>query len=127
MHYSRWLRGGKKDAAVRGAEILKHGREPGYVVPGALPNGRRMDEDGYIMVHGRPEHRVVMEQYLGRPLLRDETVHHKNGDRGDNTLSNLELWSHSQPYGQRVIDKLDWARKIIARYGTEVTKLSLFA
>lgn len=70
------------------------------------PDGRRMDE-----------HRFVMEQHIGRPLLRHETPHHKNGDRADNRIENLELWSSAQPAGQRVADKLAYAREIIALYG----------
>jgi hypothetical protein len=92
--------------------------------------GRHKDNHGYIMVWnpthpnakgGRDksyvaEHRMVMADYLGRPLLKTEQVHHKNGDRADNQIENLELWSTSQPSGQRVAEKLTWAKKFIRLY-----------
>jgi hypothetical protein len=57
-----------------------------------------------------------MTHRLGRPLASDESVHHINGVRTDNRLENLELWSSSHPSGQRVQDKVAWARQILARY-----------
>ena len=61
-----------------------------------------------------------MAQALGRPLKGDESVHHRNGDRLDNRLDNLELWSSAQPKGQRAADKLQWAYAVLARYDPEV-------
>lgn len=42
------------------------------------------------------EHRYVMEQHLGRKLRRNEVVHHIDGDKSNNSLSNLELMSYKE-------------------------------
>ena len=90
--------------------------------------GRTKHHAGYVMVRvpGHPrartgdvyvfEHILVMEEILGRNLLAEETVHHRNGVRDDNRPENLELWVKPQPPGIRVEDAVSWAREILARY-----------
>lgn len=88
----------------------KYTTSQGYVVvyDPAHPNAR---SNGSLYEHVR-----VLSDHIGRPLADHENVHHKNGQRNDNRIENLELWSVSQPSGQRLPDKIRWAIELKERY-----------
>lgn len=85
----------------------------GYVRVTAPEHQAKFGKSGRTVL----KHRMIIEIELGRALLPTEFVHHINGDRSDNGRENLELWVTSQPKGQRVEDKVQWAREILKLYG----------
>lgn len=69
--------------------------------------GRYLDKDGYVLIqkpdhpnhdyHGYVlEHRLIMEEYIGRFLRKDEDIHHINKNRQDNRIENLRLMTHGE-------------------------------
>lgn len=70
-----------------------------------VSNKERIDKYGYVNIY-RPHHPrsrttgevykhiLVMEESLGRFLLDNEVVHHVDGDKSNNELSNLKLYNN---------------------------------
>jgi hypothetical protein len=119
-----------KDHRAKGMCQMHYRRNRLYNDPTVIMNvGIKQDKGGYVQVRtvagngkaGRYtyQHRLVMQDIIGRPLVKGETVHHKNGIRNDNRPENLELWSEAQPAGQRVEDKVAYAIEILERYAPE--------
>jgi len=121
VHYKRGVRAGGDPSLAPGAG------SPGKARGILKLKGENITSNGYKKIRiqrevGKKvewilEHRYVMEQHLGRLLYRDENIHHKDGNRLNNDISNLELWVERQPQGQRVEELVTWAREIIHRYG----------
>ena len=96
---------GQKNAMWKGGEIVTGHTGGGYIKELA-PEHPNADASGYVL-----QHRLVMEEVIGRPLEKHERVHHKNGDRQDNRPENLELWvganrSKKDPHGVRLVDQV---------------------
>ena len=106
LHYDRWRRDG----------------EPGEVAPHKYAGYRNRNGYFEIRVDGRTifQHRYVVEQHLGRPLLPEENIHHMNGIRHDNRLENLEIWLTRQPSGQRVSDLIAF---VVEHYPVQVAAM----
>lgn len=88
----------------------KHGKKP-FSIKREMPKGseskkwkggKTRNHSGYVMVWVAPmhqyqyEHRMVMEKFIGRSLTSDEFVHHKDGNKTNNSIENLEIISNSE-------------------------------
>jgi len=64
-----------------------------FLVPKGCKFSRMANKQGYIRIH-----RLMMAEYLQRPLTNKEVVHHINGDVTDNRRENLKLFKNTDEH-----------------------------
>lgn len=108
LHYTRFYRTGNPHKEPKKERwVTRDGHINIY-----RPDHPNAQKNGQIR-----EHRYIMSEHLERPLFESEQVHHKNGNRTDNRIENLELMLvNFHPPGQRVKDLVEYANKILERY-----------
>ena len=78
----------KPQKFIHGHNILKGDKPHNF-------KGGTINHDGYkvIYVNGirMKEHRFIVEKHLNRKLTKDEHIHHRNGNRQDNRIENLQV------------------------------------
>ena len=79
-HHLKTIKGGLEHPSWKGGRTITHA---GYISI-CIGNGKR-----------RLEHILIAEKILGRPLKKDECVHHVNGDKTDNRNKNLVICTKS--------------------------------
>lgn len=91
----------------------------GEYVYAVVPEHPKATKGHYVLMH-----RVVMENYLGRMLTENEVVHHKDHNKKNNSIDNLELMErishvrmHSREHGRKIVKlKCPWCGKEFTQY-----------
>lgn len=83
-----------------------------------VPDHPNATKNGYVLYH-----RIVVENHIGRLLTQDEVVHHKDHNKKNNCIDNLEITSqqeHARSHGfermrNYVLLKCPWCEKVFEK------------
>lgn len=79
--------------------IILHTVKKGDYLYAVVPDHPKATKHGYVL-----EHRVIMENFIGRLLYENEIVHHIDGNKKNNLIDNLEIMTdqeHSRIHAKR--------------------------
>ncbi|MBQ7430692.1 MAG: HNH endonuclease [Butyrivibrio sp.] len=84
-----------------------------------VPEHPYATKNGYVLLH-----RIVVENHLGRVLNTNEVVHHKDHNKKNNVIENLEILDrkehnklHGQEKGRLVVKlKCPWCKNVFEKY-----------
>ena len=85
--------------------LISHTVKKGDYLYAVVKDHPKAIDHGYVL-----HHRVVMENHLGRMLESNEIVHHKDHNKNNNTIDNLEVMTVAEhtklhhPAGKTYID-----------------------
>ena len=130
-------RSGKNDSKWQGG---RYKDSHGYIILNVNGLEGRGHEIAQQMMHSNKktvrEHRLIFAIHLNRPLTKKEIVHHKDGNKSNNKIENLELLTtrkhnsgHGGPYYQEWQESLSHIRKLedkIIALGGDVKRFGCF-
>lgn len=65
-----------------------------------VPNHPNATKNGYVLYH-----RIVVENNIGRLLTKDEIIHHKDGNKKNNNIENLEIVTAGEHAKHHVLER----------------------
>lgn len=89
----------------------------GDYVYAVVPEHPNATKHGYVL-----HHRVVMENFIGRILTAEEVVHHKDENKKNNDLINLELMTRAEHQKLHASTGIAYVTLMCAECGLEFTK-----
>ena len=102
---------GERSRNYRGGNYEDHGYDCIF-----KPDHPFAPKNGYVR-----KHRLIMEEYLGRYLLSTEHIHHRDGNKKNNEISNLQIVSNSEH--QNITRKVDFTKYSCSICGSNKTQI----
>lgn len=52
----------------------------------------------YVLIKGVKEHKIIVEKFIKRKLKKEEVIHHLNGIKSDNRITNLMIFKNQKEH-----------------------------